>query len=161
MTNSFRTIALVPLLAIVACSTGGCLQAELDENKNLIDQQQAQIRQMEQEIAALKTQQNNTVAPPPPGGCDAGVMAQATRHGGEKLAANDFSKALGYYQDALAACPGNPKAELNVARAYEAVGDRADAIEHYQRAAASGDASEHGAEEQARTALARLGARPK
>ena len=80
MTNSFRTIALVPLLAIVACSTGGCLQAELDENKNLIDQQQAQIRQMEQEIAALKTQQNNTVAPPPPGGCDAGVMAQATRH---------------------------------------------------------------------------------
>ncbi|HYB92120.1 MAG TPA: tetratricopeptide repeat protein [Candidatus Binataceae bacterium] len=159
MTNSLGRVILVPLVALIACSAAACLQAAIDQNKSLIEQQQAQLQQMQQDIAALRAQQSPSAAPVPPGQCDAGVMAKATRSGGEKFAANDFAKALGYYQDALAACPGNPRAELNVARAYEASGNRADAIEHYQRAAASGDPSEHDAEEQARAALTRLGGR--
>jgi len=84
-------------------------------------------------------------------------MAEATRHGGDKLASGDFTHAIGYYQDALTACPNNPRAELNLAHAYEAAGNRSAAIDHFRDAAHSTDPSESSAEEEARNALVRLG----
>ena len=94
----------------------------------------------------------------PPGSCDANIMREATRKGGERFAASDFSGALGYYQDALTACPHSAQANLNLARAYEAIGDRAQAISHYRTAAnASGSNTDAEAVRQARAALTRLG----
>ncbi|HVA41251.1 MAG TPA: tetratricopeptide repeat protein, partial [Candidatus Binataceae bacterium] len=99
---------------------------------------------------------------PPPGSCDKAVMQVATRHGGERLAASEFTKALGYYQDAVTACPTSAQAQLNVARAYEALGDRDQAMEYYKRAVQAAP-SDHDANpavaEQARQALARLAAK--
>ncbi len=148
---------LLPLtgLALALSLLAGCLGARIEENNQLIQEQQAQIEQQQQEIASLKAQPY-TPTPPPGGTCDKDVMATATRRGGEKFAAGDFARALGYYQDALTACPGNPRAELNLARTHEAMGTRDAAIENYRLAASSSDPDEHEAEEQARTALARL-----
>jgi tetratricopeptide (TPR) repeat protein len=84
-------------------------------------------------------------------------MAQATRQGGDKFAAGDFPGALGYYQDALAACPGNARAELNLGRAYEALNDKGQAMAHYQSAASSTDPGESAAETEAHNAIDRLG----
>jgi len=88
-------------------------------------------------------------------------MTQATRQGGDKFAAGDFPGALGYYQDALAACPGNPRAELNVGRAYEALNDKGQALAHYQNAASSSDPAESAAETDAHSAMDRLGGSPR
>ena len=89
-------------------------------------------------------------------------MQVATRHGGERFAASEFTKALGYYQDAVTACPTSARAQLNVARAYEALGDRGQAMDYYKRAIQSAP-SDHdaapGVSEQAQQALARLTAR--
>jgi Tfp pilus assembly protein PilF len=85
-------------------------------------------------------------------------MREATRKGGERFAASDFSGALGYYQDALTACPKSAQAMVNLARAYEAVGDRAEAVAHYKTAAnASGSGTDAAAVRDARAALTRLG----
>jgi tetratricopeptide (TPR) repeat protein len=85
-------------------------------------------------------------------------MREATRKGGERFAASDFSGALSYYQDALTACPNSAQANLNLARAYEAVGDRSEAVAHYQNAAkASGADADAEAVHDARAALSRLG----
>lgn len=83
-------------------------------------------------------------------------MEKATRKGGDAFAAGDPHKALGYYQDALTACPGNSKAEMNLARTYEALGDRSAAIEHYRAVAKSGSSDSQSVQD-ARVALSRLG----
>ena len=80
----------------------------------------------------------------------------ATQRGGEKFAAGDFNKALGYYQDALAACPNDDRAEVNVARTYEALGNKVAAIKHYRKAADSNSATVSDAQEEAKAALLRL-----
>ena len=100
-------------------------------------QQQAELERLDNEVAALSAAQVQST-PVPAGSCDADVSRIATRRGGERFAASDFSHALSYYQDALAACPGSARAELNLARTYEAMGQRADAIAHYQAAAKGG-----------------------
>ena len=84
-------------------------------------------------------------------------MHEASRKGGDRFAANDFGHALGYYQDAVAACGKNGRAQLNLARTYEAMGERADALAHYKLAAdASGADADAVTASQARDALARL-----
>ena len=88
-------------------------------------------------------------------------MGQATRQGGDRFAAGDFPGALGYYQDALAACPGNARAELNLGRAYEALNDKGQAMAQYQSAASSGDPAESAAETEAHNAIDRLGGSPR
>ncbi len=150
--------ALLPLaFSLVALMAASCQSAALQANQTQVEQQQQQIEQMQKEIAALKAQQSYQTPQPPPGSCDRDVMARATRQGGEKYASGDFPKALGYYQDALTACPGDARAELNVGRAYEALNDRDQALAYYQRAASSGDPTEKDAETEAHTALDRLG----
>lgn len=149
------------LLVIVALiftgALSGCLQEAIETNQKQLQQQQAELDQLKQEVAALQTRQSPSygTTAPPPGSCDKAVMEVATRKGGERFAASDFTRALGYYQDAVTACPTNPQAQLNVARTFEAIGDRNQALAHYKLAsAATGDAD---AARQAREAIARLG----
>ena len=73
----------------------------------------------------------------------------------EALAGN-AEGALDYYQDAAAACPNNAGAEFNLARAYEAEGERDQASAHYRRAADLGKGAQVGVARQARAALARI-----
>ncbi|MBV8452542.1 MAG: tetratricopeptide repeat protein, partial [Deltaproteobacteria bacterium] len=113
--------------------------------------------QLKQEVATLQTQRPAYNYPSlPPGSCDTSIMHEATRKGGERFAASDFSAALNYYQDALTACPNNAQANVNLARAYEAVGDRAQAVAHY-RSAAKASGADAEAARAAHAALSRLG----
>lgn len=163
---SIPSIAVVAALALQVFASSACDQAAIEANQKLVQQQQAQIEQNQMEIEKLKAQRGGSgggtliasAAAPAGFGCDKAVMAAATRHGGAKMAAGDFAKALGYYRDALTACPGNARAELNVARAYEASGDRTSAIAHFRAAAQSTDPTESSAEAEARNAMVRLGA---
>lgn len=122
-----------PLAAIAAAltagSVAGCQSAQIEENTRQLEQQKAELVRFENEIAVLNAAASAS-APAPAGSCDPEVSKIATRRGGERFAASDFGRALGYYEDALAACPGSARAELNVARAYEALGQRAYAIKH-------------------------------
>lgn len=140
---------------------GGCEQNAIKENKRLLEQQQTQLDQMKQQISALQSQQTSSAysaATPPPGGCDTAVLKEATRKGGERFGASDFGHALGYYKDAATACPQSAQAQLNLARTYEAIGDREHALPHYRLAAdATGPHADSAAVQNARNALARLG----
>ena len=136
----------------------GCGQDAINqENRQLLEQQQAQLDQLKQQVAALQVQHSYSTAAPAPGGCDTTVMHEATRKGGERFAAGDFPHALGYYQDAVTACPTSARAQLNVARSYEAIGDRTQALAHYRLAAdATGSNVDADAVRQAHDAIARL-----
>jgi tetratricopeptide (TPR) repeat protein len=151
------------LAIVMALGTPGCLSDEIKQNQQQLDQQKAELDQLKQQVADLQAaRQPYPTTAPPPGSCDKAVMQVATRHGGERFAASEFTKALGYYQDAVTACPTSAQAELNVARAYEALGDRGQAMDHYQRAIQSAP-SDHDAApslaKQAQQALARLTAK--
>jgi tetratricopeptide (TPR) repeat protein len=150
---SFGLVAASLILCAPACEN-----AAIKADEQQVQQQQAQIEKMQQQIAALKSGQSYSTTPPAPGTCDKGVMAEATRRGGEKMASGDFNRAAGYYHDALTACPGNAEAEVNLARAYEALHDNGQAIANYRLAAASTDPADAAAAMQAREALGRLGA---
>lgn len=153
-----RGAARLLALVLAAGALAGCLQEELAANQRQLDQQKAQLERLEKEIADLRKAQNYASSPPPPGACDAEVARQATLRGGQRFAANDFGRALGYYQDAVTACPTSAETELNVARTYEALGRRAEAVEHYRRATQLVRPDEAKAAEQARQALSRLDA---
>jgi tetratricopeptide (TPR) repeat protein len=145
---------------VVALLISGCLNdAVIKANQQRLDQQQVQLDQLKQEVAALQAQRPAyNSAPLPPGACDQSIMRAATRKGGERFAASDFNGALNYYQDALAACPNSAQANLNLARTYEALGDRAQAFAHYRTAAgANGPDTNSEAVGAARAALSRLG----
>lgn len=147
---AFRWSALAGLAVL-----SGCLGDQIKANQDQLAQQQVQLDQLKQQVAALQVQ-NGTgpVSPVASGGCDESVMREASRKGGERFAANDLPHALAYYQDAISACPKNSRAQLNLARTYESLGDPTQARAHYQLAAdATGD---DGASKEARDALARL-----
>jgi len=152
---------ITPLVYIIAAPLlAGCLNdALLKANQQQLENQQAQLDQLKQQVSALQTQHPAyNYSSQTPGSCDTTIMREATRKGGERFAANDFSSALGYYQDALTACPKSAQANLNLGRAYEAVGDRAQAVTHYRIAAStSGADADPEAVRQARAALTRLG----
>src|SRR5579864_6131118 len=101
------------LLALTVC---GCMSAAIEENQRQLAQQQAELDHLKAEVAELKAGSTYAVAPSS-GGCDEAVASEATRHGGQQFGAGNFEQALGYYQDALKACPGRASAELNIARA--------------------------------------------
>jgi FimV-like protein len=145
------------LAAIVLTECGD--SSQLEANKQLVEQQQTQIEQMQQQIEALKTNQGAGYTPGMAsnnGGCDKAVETTASQRGGERFAAGDFGKALGYYQDAVTACPTDDRAQLNVARAYEAMGDKASAIKIYRRVANENTPTVSAAQTQAQNALVRL-----
>jgi len=147
----------------MALGAAGCLSDAIKQNQQQLDQQKAELDQLKQQVAGLQAaQQPYSTTAPPPRSCDKDVMQVATKHGGERFAASEFTKALGYYQDAVTACPTSARAQLNVARAYEALGDRGQAMDYYKRAIQSAP-SDHDAapnvSEQAQQALARLTAK--
>jgi tetratricopeptide (TPR) repeat protein len=155
MPNLIVAMAYVLITLLAA----GCTNDSLTKaNQQRLDNQQAQLEQLRQELAALQAQHSYTSAAPPPGSCDEGIMREATRKGGERFAVGDFSSALNYYQDAVSACPDDAHANLNLARAYEALGDRPNALAHYRTAAnGKGSQADEDTVRQARTALSRLG----
>lgn len=144
-----------------ACTLAGCLDnSGLKANQQLLLRQQTELNQLKQQIGALHLKHPAySTAATPPGSCDRAIMRDATRKGGKRFAAGDFVKAIGYYQDAVTACPKSAKTQLDLAHSYEAIGDNTSAIQHYRLAAqASGADADSSAVEQARQALARLGA---
>jgi tetratricopeptide (TPR) repeat protein len=155
-----RRVAVTFAAATFAMVLTGCLQGAIDANKQQLQDQQAQLDQLKQQVSALQSQRASYSSPaPPPGACDAAVMAAATRKGGERMAAGDATKALGYYQDAVTACPTSAEAQLNLANTYESIGDRAQAVRHYRIAAdATGTGADARAVQRARQALGRMGA---
>jgi len=152
--KSFGKLILVLLPVAVML---GCQNAAIDANRRQTEQNQAMIEQTQRQIASLQAQQN-APAPTPGknGACDKTVEASATHRGGDALASGDMSKALGYYQDALTACPSSSKADMNLARVYETLDNR-DAAVRYYRAAASSSASDGKSAKDAQAALSRLG----
>jgi tetratricopeptide (TPR) repeat protein len=157
-------LALGLMIVTITGAAAGCLSDAIKQNQQQLDQQKAELEQLKQQVADLKAAQQPSypTSAPPPGSCDRAVMQEATRRGGERLAASEFTKALGYYQDAVTACPTSAQALLNVARAYEALGDRGRAADFYRRAVQAAP-TDHDANpavaEQAQQALARLAAR--
>ena len=154
MRHFFRSLLTIALTLALA----GCLGDEIKANQRQLDQQQAQLDQLKQQIAALQSRRASySTSAPTPGGCDEMVLHEASRKGGDRFAANDFGHALGYYQDAVAACTKNGRAHLNLARTYEALGEPAEALSHYKMAAdASGSDGDADTARQAHDALARL-----
>jgi tetratricopeptide (TPR) repeat protein len=154
-----KYFATAVMFVLAALSVSGCGNDINEANQKLIAQQQASIEQMSQEIEAMKANQNKAYTPglsSSHGGCDRAVQATATQRGGERFAAGEFGKALAYYQDAFTACPGDAKSEVNMARTYEAMGDKVSAIRLYRRAAEQSGPTVSDAQDQAKAALERL-----
>lgn len=155
-----RRILLGIALGILTLIGAGCAGDQAADTQKLVQQQQDQLERQQQEIEAIKASQNQGytpgVATSSRGGCDTGVEAAASQRGGARFSAGDFSKALGYYQDALAACPNDDRAEVNVARSYEALGNKVAAVKYYRRAADHTGPTVSDASEEARAALERL-----
>jgi len=143
-------------LALIGGPVAGCLGPEIEANTRQLQAEQEQIDKLKSEMAAMRqASPSYSTAPAPAGACDAEIMRKATQRGGEAFAKSDFTQALGYYQDAQTACPGNAEAQLNLARTHEALGDRAAAIGDYA-SAANASGSDPAIAKQARDALARL-----
>ena len=154
-----RMVAVTIAAAAFAAMITGCLKDAIEANQQQLKDQQAQLDQLKQEVSTLQSQRTPySTAVPQPGACDAAVMAAATHKGGERMAAGDASKALGYYQDAVTACPTSAEAQLNLANTYEAMGDHVEAARHYRIAAdTTGPGADAGAIQKAREALGRMG----
>ena len=134
---------------------GGCGGAEIKANQDQLAQQQRELDQLKQQVAALQVQNAGSATPAvTTGACDDTVMREAARKGGERFAANDLPHALEYYSDAASACPQSARAQLNLARTYESLGEATQARVHYQLAAAAQNDAD--ASRQARDALARM-----
>jgi tetratricopeptide (TPR) repeat protein len=160
MTNCARPILILLALCLFALGGVGCGSDQIEATNKLVQQQQEQLENQQRELEALKASQNQTytpgVASSAPGGCDKDVAKVASQRGGDRFAAADYSKALDYYQDALLACPNDARAEVNVARTFEAQGNKVAAIKFYRKAADSGGATVSDAQLEAQSALDRL-----
>jgi tetratricopeptide (TPR) repeat protein len=153
----------VTILAVaigLSAAAAGCAGAQLQEMQHQVEAQKAQIESQAREIEEMRAQQQSvTTTTPPPGACDEAVMHKALAHGDDQYAAGQYTHALGYYQDAGTACPGNAQAELSLARTYEKLGDRRQAAQHYQLARDAAGTNNTLAE-QARQGMARVGGTP-
>jgi tetratricopeptide (TPR) repeat protein len=136
----------------------GCGNEAIEANRKQAEANQALIEQTQKQLAEIQAQQNTPSTPLPgtPGSCDKNVEETATHRGGDAYAAADLDKALAYYRDALTACSTDAKANLNVARTLEGLGNRDEAISYY-RAAADSKGSDPASVQNARDALSRLG----
>ena len=155
-TNKIR---LAIALGITVFAASGCSSDAIEANQQLVQQQQGQIEEQQREISQLQSAVNASQAPSvsvAQGGCDKTVEQTASQRGGERFASGDFAKALGYYQDALIACPTDDRAEINVARTYEAMGNKQQAINHYRVAANRNSTTVSEAQDEAKAALLRL-----
>jgi len=158
-TDLARRIIAALVLGVFALVGSGCSDQN-DATNKLVQQQQEQLEHQQQELEQLQANQNQNytpgVASSPRGGCDKEVETTATHRGGDKFAAGDFNKALGYYQDALLACPNDERAQVNLARSYEALGNKVAAINLYRKVADTNSATVTDAQDEAKAALLRL-----
>src|SRR5579885_2816922 len=157
MAISWQGVVVAAAMVATAAAPGCVADNMAEVNSTLLQQQQRQIDDLQHQIDSLKQQQSKFYAlssQVAPGGCDHGVMHDATQHGDQKLAARDYEAAIDYYEDAASACPNDASAEYNLARAYEAEGERDQASAHYRRAANLGKSSADG--DQALAALKRI-----
>jgi tetratricopeptide (TPR) repeat protein len=161
MQHPIRARMNLLLLLAGLITFSGCGQDQIKANQQQLDAQKAELDQLKEQVQVLQNQGGQGAYGTPslaPNGCDTTVMKEATRKGGERMAAGDPASALGYYQDAVTACGASAEAQLNLAHAYEITGDRAAALEHYRlAAAATGPDADPAASQKARDALARLG----
>ena len=159
VTDLAKRIIVAFVLGVFALVGSGCSDQN-DATNKLVQQQQEQLEHQQQELEQLQANQNQNytpgVASSSRGGCDKDVETTATHRGGDKFAAGDFNKALGYYQDALLACPNDERAQVNVARSYEALGNKVAAINIYRKVADSNSATVSDAQDEAKAALLRL-----
>jgi tetratricopeptide (TPR) repeat protein len=158
MTTKWQSLALAAAVCASALALG-CADNMAQVNSNQLQQEQQQIEDLQHQIDSLKQQQNKFYALSSqiaPGGCDQGVLHDATQRGDAKLAARDYERAIDYYQDAASACPNNAAAEFNIARAYESEGERDRATAHYRRAAMLGIGAQADVGDQAHAALSRI-----
>jgi tetratricopeptide (TPR) repeat protein len=155
-----RRIFLLAVATGLALVSAGCAGSQIAEMQQEVERQKAQIEHQQREIDELRAQQQqqaiNTTLPPP-GSCDAAVMRKALAHGDQQYAAANYQLALGYYQDAAKACPADAQPELSLARVYEAMGNRREALRHYQHALNAAEANSTAAD-QARKGMTRLNA---
>ena len=155
--NPNNRIPLALTLAIFTLVGSGCGSDQIAETQAMVKQQQEQIEQQQQEIEALRNTQTYTPGvASASGGCDHGIENTATERGGEQFSSGNFHKALDYYNDALTACPTSDQAQVNVARTYEALGNKPAAIKHYRIAAESTNVTVSRASDEAKQALVRL-----
>lgn len=155
-----RVHTLLAIAAGLAFVSAGCASSQLNEMRQQVEQQKAQIERQQRELEEMRAQQQqqtiNTTLPPP-GSCDDAVMRKALAHGDDQYAAGNYEVALGYYQDAAKACPHSAQPELSLARVYETMGKRREAMDHYQRALNAAEANSAAAD-QARQGVSRLNA---
>ena len=153
-----QRMASIVLLTVVALT--GCMQNQIDANNRQLEAEQTELDQLRQQVKVLQNQSGQgsyTTPPIAPNACDSDVMKDATRKGGERMASGNPADAVGYYQDAVTACPGSAEAQLNLAHAYEITGDNPAALQHYRlAAAASGPNANPAAVKKARDAITRL-----
>jgi tetratricopeptide (TPR) repeat protein len=151
----------VALAFLAGALLSGCMKEQIDANNRQLANEQVELDQLKQQVTVLQNQGGQgayTTAAIAANACDIAVMKDATRKGGERMAAGNSAGAVGYYQDAVTACPGSAEAQLNLAHAYEMGGDNAAALQHYRlAAAASGPNADPAAIQKAREAIARLG----
>lgn len=133
MHKTATLLALVSALMIV--QGAACQNAQLEQLQQQVAQQQRQLQQQAQELDELrKIQQSISATPLPPGVCDTEIRNQALGKGDARFASADYTRALGYYQDAGVACSHNALVEYKLGRAYQALGDRSQAARHYAEA---------------------------
>jgi tetratricopeptide (TPR) repeat protein len=137
--NLNNKILLALTVATFAVAGSGCGSDQIAATNELVKQQQIQIEQQQQEIEAIKNRQASYTpgVASTAGGCDQGVENTATKRGGERFARSD-------------------RAEVNVARTYEALGNPGAAIKYYRKAAESNGPTVSDASDQAKAALNRL-----
>ena len=153
-----RWVSPVVAAVMLVFALWGCLGQEgVEENRRQIAAQQELLAQQQKQIVELQAQGGVGTSYSPAKPCEESVRQRASRRGAGKFAAHDYAAALGYFQDALTACPSSPQAEFDVARAFDALGERAQARTHYRRAAKLAGAADATIAEQARAALTRLG----
>ncbi len=158
-TKPVGQFALASILLVILALACGCANDAIKANEQAVQRNQVLLEQTQLDIARLKSQEGYTPpasTPGKPAACDRGVEATATRRAGDAYAAGDTAKALGYYQDALTACPTSSKAALNLARTNESMNNREAAIRFYRQAAASSDADARSIQD-AQAALSRMG----
>jgi tetratricopeptide (TPR) repeat protein len=154
-------------LSLTILSSGliaSCMTQAAQENQRILQQQQAELVQMQRDITRLQAQlagpnpapAAGTVTPVPPAACDEQLAAKASQNGAKAMKGGNLRSALSYYQDAAAACPKNAEFELKLGQVYEAMGQRAFAREHYRRAEVLAVQNSPDIADRARKALAHL-----
>ena len=74
MKRTVRIPVLMPAI-LVMLALPGCMQDQIDATQKLVTQQQAELEQLQQEVAALQSQRAPySTAPTSPGACDVTVM---------------------------------------------------------------------------------------